>query len=208
MARSTMAALIAELRGLVAAGSAEYTLGTANFWDDDQLQLVLDRHYLRVDRAPLTAVPTYSGGTAVYQEYRSGYARMEATLGGTALFIVEDGTGADQGTALWSADYGRGVITFGSNTLGTAYYLSARAYDIYGAAAEVLDMWSARLATEFDFSAPGHSYKRSQKYAHIKDLARQYRSQALGYSAHDGGGLGDGSAYFVRSDVDYTGWGW
>jgi hypothetical protein len=48
-------------------------------------------------------------------------------------------------------------------------------YDVYGAAAELLEMWAAREKLSFDFSADGAQYRRSQKVANLLDLAAQFR---------------------------------
>jgi hypothetical protein len=48
-------------------------------------------------------------------------------------------------------------------------------YDVYGAAAELLEMWAAREKLNFDFSADGAQYRRSQKVEMLLQLAAQYR---------------------------------
>ena len=48
-------------------------------------------------------------------------------------------------------------------------------YDVYGAAAELLEMWAAREKLNFDFSADGAQYQRSQKVEMLLTLAAQYR---------------------------------
>ena len=73
MARTGMTNLIGELRTLAVAGTNDYSLGTTNYWTDDQLQTVLDRHQLTVVREELYPVEQYEGGTLVYKEHRSQY---------------------------------------------------------------------------------------------------------------------------------------
>lgn len=180
-ARTTLAPLLSTLRGYTDAGTADYsqTGGTAVFWDDDQLQAVLDRHRMDVRRIELS--PHYTvgaGGTAIYQDYYSGYENFEATTGGTAIFVVEDGTGADAGTALWSADYARGVVTFAANTLGTAYYLTGRSYDLYGAAADVWRTKAGQAAAIYDISTDNHSLSRSQIMEHAMEMCQYYTGLA------------------------------
>ncbi len=50
-------------------------------------------------------------------------------------------------------------------------------YDVYGAAAELLEMWAAREKLNFDFSADGAQYRRSQKVEMLLTLAAQYRGR-------------------------------
>jgi hypothetical protein len=128
----------------------------------------------------LTPYPTQgAGGTLLYNEYRSSYGMFEQTTGGTAIFYVQDSTGATQGTALWNADYRRGVVTFGSNTAGTVYFVTGRSYDLDAAAAEVWRRKASHYApTSFDFSTDNHSVSRSQVYKHCLEMAEYYRDMS------------------------------
>lgn len=168
MARSGMSALIEELRGMTEAGTSEYTVGTTLYWSDNAMQDVLDSHRQDLRFHPLQTIPFQgAGGTLNYLEYSSPFGALEQTSGGTAIFYVQDGAGATQGTALWSMDYRRGVLTFANNTLGTAFYFTGRTYDLNAAAAEIWQKKAAHYApTTFDFSTDNHSIKRSQVYDH------------------------------------------
>lgn len=191
MARSTLARLIQEVRTLTQANVQEWTLGTASYWDDNQLEILLDRHRRDVLREPLRSHTHYVGGGSIeWRTYSSDYGQWEATDGGTAVFEVEDGLGATQGTALWTADYVRGIVTFGANQGGTAYYLTGRVFDLYGAASELLRTWAAREKLAFDFSSDGQSFKRSQKASTLLALANEYAG--MGWAQ---------TATMVRSDV-------
>lgn len=48
-------------------------------------------------------------------------------------------------------------------------------YDLNAAAADIWEEKAAALAADFDFSADGASYTRSQKYQQAKDMAAHYR---------------------------------
>jgi hypothetical protein len=55
-------------------------------------------------------------------------------------------------------------------------YIDQNAEDLYAAAAYVLTIWAARLAREFDFSAPeAGSFSRSQQREALLAMAREYR---------------------------------
>jgi hypothetical protein len=56
-----MTELIATLRGLTNAGTADYTIGTVNFWSDDELQRVLDRHRRDFFHEDVVPAEEYSG---------------------------------------------------------------------------------------------------------------------------------------------------
>jgi hypothetical protein len=170
-----MASMIQRVRGLTYAGTAEYTLGTATFWDDDQIEQVLDRHRVDIFRERLERQPTYDGsGTVVYKVHYSAYKNLEA---GTAL-VIEDSSGVDRGTATYSPDYQTGRIEFSSDVAGTTLYMTARSYDPFGAAAEVLEGWATSLARQFDFTTDGQSFNVSQKAQGLRDQAREMRKRA------------------------------
>jgi hypothetical protein len=175
-----MANLITELRSLSEAGTADYTLGASTFWDDDSLQNVLDLHRMDVVFEQLTPCPTYgtTNGTLIYNTYKSSYGYYEATTGGTAVFYVQDGTGAVQGTAAYTPDYRRGVVTFGADTSGTTYYLTGRSYDLNASAADVWRRKASHYASAFDFSTDNHSVTRSQVYAHALEMAEYYEGKS------------------------------
>jgi hypothetical protein len=163
-----MSALIEELRGMTEAGTSEYTVGTTLYWSDNAMQDVLDNHRQDLRFQSMQTIPFQgAGGTLTYLEYTSPFGALEQTTGGTSIFYVQDSTGATLGTALWSMDYRRGVLTFVNNTLGTAIYFTGRTYDLNAAAAEIWQKKAAHYApSTFDFSTDNHSIKRSQVYDH------------------------------------------
>lgn len=57
------------------------------------------------------------------------------------------------------------------------YALAEDDYDVYAAAAELLEAWAARLKLAYDFSADGASYQRSQQREALLELAAKYRAQ-------------------------------
>ncbi len=176
MARSGMTALIEELRSLTEAGSQEYQLGTTTYWSDNTLQDLLDIN--RTDLAfQLTASypKQVQGGSLQWLEYRSSYGFFEQTTGGTDIFYLQDSTGATLGTALWGADYRRGVVTFVSTTSGTSFYLTGRSYDLNATAADVWRRKAAHYApSSFDFSTDNHRINRAQIYDHALEMASYY----------------------------------
>jgi hypothetical protein len=174
-ARSTMTDLILSLRGMTSAGTADYSIVGVAFWSDDQLQMVLDRHRLHVYHEPLDVVQNWDGGGSVsYTDYYSGRQNLEADA------FLEDSLGADVGTALYTADYNTGRFVFAADTAGTAYYLTGKAYDLNGAAADVWRQKAAHLAASgsFDWSSDNMSMKRSQQVAQAREMAAWYAAFA------------------------------
>ena len=175
MARTTLSYLITHIRELINDAS-----GTAQVFSDDAIQRHLDAHRVDLYTEPLAAIPTWTGGgSTAYYEYRVGWSWLEATHGGTALFVVQDSLGTVRGTSTWAeADYQLGSVTFTTNQAGTALYLTARSYDPYGAAADLLTDWAQKVSLQFDFSSDQQSFSRSQKQTLLLAAAERYRRAA------------------------------
>ena len=189
-----MSSLITELRGMVEAGTADYTVNSAAYWSDDHLQDVLDLHRRDVVFEPLSVYPTQgTASNSLYQDYRSAFGFYEQTTGGSAIFYLQDSTGAYAGTANWTADYRRGVILFGADQAGTAYYLTGRSFDLDAAAADVWRRKASHYANSFDFSTDNHSISRSQVYAHCLQMAEFFESK---------GGDAISTVQLFRGDMD------
>ncbi len=173
MARSGMTALIEELRGLTEAGTSEYTLGTTVYWSDNALQDVLDIHRQDLRFTQLKPYPNQvQGGSLVWYDYLSDSGYLEQTTGGSLILWLQDSTGATLGTALWNADYRRGMFTFVNSAGGTSIYMTGRSYDMNAAAADVWRRKAAHYApSSFDFSTDNHSISRAQVYDHAMEMA-------------------------------------
>ena len=179
-ARTGLTNLISELRGMAEAGEAEYRVGAYGYWDDDQVQNILDNHRTDVVYEQLQMYPVrIAGGSSSYQDYRSSFGFYEATTGGTAVFYLQDGTGTTVGTANYTPDYRRGQVQFSADQAGTVYYLTGRSYDLYSAAAELWRRKAAHYApTSFDFSTDNHSVHRSQVYEHCLEMAEYFEGKS------------------------------
>lgn len=176
MARATMATLITRLRLQV-----HDAAGTAQVFTDDELQELLDARRVDIYDEPMLSIPQVgAGGTVNYYEFGvPGYGDLEDTLGGTAVFYVTDSVGARRGTAMWAdVDYQRGRVVFTTDQAGTALYVTARSYDVNGAAADACERWAQRVALQFDFSTDGQSFSRSQQLKALNTMATQFRSKA------------------------------
>jgi len=182
-ARASMADLLLTLRGLANAGSAEYTVNGSAYWTDDQLQAVLDRHVTSFRHESLAPLPiTGSGGSLTYFDYQCARRFLESTSGGTARFIVQDDTGGTVGTAAYTVDYPRGVVTFGTDTTGLSRYVTGYSFDMNAAAADVWTQKAAHYVTAYDVSTDNHSLKRSQIIAGCMAMAKEYAKGAAVYS--------------------------
>jgi hypothetical protein len=177
MARTGMTAILEEVRNSCEAGTSEYTLGTTVYWSDNALQDLLDLHRTDHVYQMLVPFPTVgAGGTLSYKEYRFPIGYLEATSGGTDVCYLQNGGGTALGTALWSADYRRGVFTFASDTAGSTVYMTGRSYDLNAAAADIWRRKASHYApTSFNFSTDNHSVSREQVYTHCVDMATYFQ---------------------------------
>ena len=194
MARTGMADIITELRGMTEAGTADYSISSTTYWSDNHLQDVLDLHRNDIVWEQLSMHPVYiAGGTLSYKDYRSAFGFLEATTGGTSILYLQDGTGATIGTANYTPDYRRGQFQFNADQGGSVYYLTGRSYDLYAAAADIWRKKAAHYApTSFNFSTDNHSVSRSQVYDHCKQMAEFFESK---------GGNAIESVSMFRSDM-------
>jgi hypothetical protein len=174
MARDGMGLLINAVRSYSDAGTADWSNGTVNFWDDTQVQIVLDRHATSFYREQATPVITYDSGTAVYKTYWLPFQNIE----GSTEFELELADGTTAGTALYTVDYMAGKITFSANTNGIAYYATGRSYDINLAAADVWRIKAANASKMFDFSTDNHSIKRGSFVKNCLEMAQYFTSVA------------------------------
>ena len=184
-ARTSMTDLLATLRGLAGAGSAEYTVNGSTYWTDDQLQTVLDRHVYAVRHEELRPLETYgAGGSVTYVDYQSNRRFFETVLAGTPTtrFVIQDETGAAVGTAAFTVDYPRGLVTFGTATAGLSRYVTGYSYDLNSAAADVWTQKAAHYVTAYDVSTDNHNLRRSQIIAGCMTMTKEYSSGAMVYS--------------------------
>jgi len=189
--RDGMQTLIDTVRAYANAGTAEWTIESESsyksYWDDEEIQRVLDRHRADIVHYEMDPIQSYSAGSVVYLSYDLGYGSIES---GTAVFKIEDVDGTISG---WTMDYTRGLATFTTDTKGSTYYWTGSTYDLYGAAADIWMIKAANVAKMFDFSTDGHSIKRS-------DLRRSYLDMATYYKNMSPGGAVQ-SVKIIRSDV-------
>jgi len=165
VARSTMADLIARVRQMIGDMDA-----AAYVFDDDAVQAALDAHRFHAEYAALQPAAEYSaGGAAKYTAYRSVAAPWESDA------VLVDGS--FNPLTPDSADWMNGEWTFGAGQ-APPVLIQGKYYDLYAAAADLLEEWAARLAREYDFGTDGDSFKRSQMAEGLRGQAERYRARA------------------------------
>jgi len=187
IAREGMTDLISQVRGMADAGINEYSVSGVPYWNDAQIQTLLDKFRTDVRREQLYTVAQYTtGGTVQYFEYRSRFKYLEQ---GTAYLYLQNNLYDTEGTAGYSVDVDKGIFTFTTDRKGSVYFLTARAYDIYAAAAELWRMKAGHAARMYSFSTDNHRFERGQYIANCLQMAEQYESY---------GGIGSGEV--IRCD--------
>lgn len=167
--------LIQHLRELADVGAADFVIASDTYWSYEQLQTILDRHRITIYQQELKQRPTLNTSNEyVYNEYLAPIGFLES---GTAVFVVQQLNGGSAPT--YTADYNTGIITFTADTAGTAYMLTARAYDVNAAAADVWRAKMANAAKYFDFSTDNHSFKKSQFKQNCLEMAKYFDSQSI-----------------------------
>lgn len=192
-ARAGMTEIVAELRALCAAGTADYTIAGVAYWTDDQIQAVLDQHRSDWVMHPLFAQAKQVDGTTYTYDYFIPSALggpWEREASGSAYWRITDSTGAEQGTALYSVDWDGLKVTFAADQAGTAYYLSGRTFDLNGAAAAIWRRKAAYYAADVDWSTDGHRVNASQARKQCLEMAAEF--EAL---------TGGASVQMVRADL-------
>jgi hypothetical protein len=177
--RTGMAVLIGQIRAFCNLGTNDYTLGTATYWADDNVQTVLDRHKTTVIDEELAMTETYSNsGTVEYKNFYSAFGNYEETTGGTAIFLIKDSVGSSIATSQYTVDYANGVVTFTSDQAGSSRYLTGYSYDIYAAAADAWRMKAGVYGEAVNFSTDNMRVDRGSLIKNCFEMADYYLSQA------------------------------
>jgi len=143
-------------------------------WDDDQAQEIMDRHRADIWKEDLTPQPSLEDSETVYKTFLSNYENFEEVASGTTIWRVYDADGAMIGTADYTPDYIRGIITFSADQEGSTRYLDARSYDLDGAAADAWRERAAKVHSFYSFRAGENNMTRSDWFKHCTEMARYY----------------------------------
>lgn len=171
-ARTSMATIISRVRRLIADRDP-----AAQVFGDQDIQDALDAHRTHVRYQALRPEGTRppGGGTIKFLDYYAdGFGQWEDTAqltDGTFNLVAADT--ADLLTGHWS------FLTSATWPI----YVTGYAYDVYAAAADVLEEWASLLKLEFDFATHLSRFQRSQKAAACLTLAATYREKQMPMTA-------------------------
>jgi len=177
-ARSSMSTLITRVRALISD-----TAGATQTFSDDEIEDVLDARRDDIRYEFLTPVDTIAAGGSITWLTWYGGANWESS----ATF-TDSSYNAITPTA---ADYMIGKFDFATHQ-ASGVLITGYMYDVYGAAADMLDLWSAKLKLGVDFTADGATFHLSQRLSLFKQLAQDYRGKSTS----------SGVVHLRRSDVN------
>lgn len=165
MPRTTLNPLITRLRRLVGDRA-----GASQAWSNDELADYLDTRRQDVTDLLLEGEPSSGPGSALqFLTWKAPWGDWEADA------VLKD-VHFNEVTAD-DANYLNGIWTFGTEP-SYPVYLTGKTFDLYGVAADVLEMGAAGNLDNYDFrTADGQSFSRSQMFDHRERLVRLYRSK-------------------------------
>lgn len=157
--------MIAGVRRLTGAGTAEYTVGTVSYFGDDQIEEVLDSRRVRMARSPINFEYELSdgGGTVIYKNAEVGIGWLEDTASGTAGFIMTDCYGSILAGSLYVLSPEDGHITFVTDQAGSDRYVTGWIHNPYKAAVDILTSWIVEFSKQVDWASDNMRVNRSQK---------------------------------------------
>lgn len=162
--RSTMSNLIARVRIMT---NDTLPAGSGQIFSDQTIQDVMDdgsrtdTNYL-----PLTPYATYSGSSITYLDY---YAEPDNWEDSPKLYQYR--------TTLVTPSVSEPIIghwQFAATTLPPVFIVGSY-YDMYRAAADLLERWAAQWLLSYDLVVDGQNLRRSQVAPALQARAKDYR---------------------------------
>ncbi|MGZ3677033.1 MAG: hypothetical protein ACXWQR_00515 [Ktedonobacterales bacterium] len=171
--RSSMTDLITRVRVLI--GDGNPVSGNPYQFGDQDIQDALDLKRVWVRSAVLRPAPSLtSNGIISYQDYFADQGNWESdvVIQDAAFHILSDMSASDYLTGQWTWNLASpGKIP--------PIFITGKFYDIYGAAADLLEKWAAFAMRAYDVTMDGTTLRRSQMAQGMLTQAKQYRKQAL-----------------------------
>jgi hypothetical protein len=197
--RPTMAALIARVRQLI------FDTAQQQVFADQQVQDALDLHRQDVRYAALRPMPTFQQGpNTLYLDYYSDAGAWEDD------YVIQDLSYLDITGNLVTREPLSGHWAFSAQPNGIGVRITGKCYDVYAAAADLLDQWAIQLKLNMTFSSDNQRFEQAKVAENMMAMAARYRTlaqpgrmrivQGDAQPDQDGGGIvypnvGGGSEY-------------
>lgn len=172
--RPTMRTLVDNLRQITAASTGDL-YGGVEYWTDEQLEAILDKHRKLAPTIPVTAIEMYESGSPSWRFF-SFHKPDWAIFEPNGVLGDEYGNAPDPAPTI---DYSSGIVEFAQNPAKKQYLLRAWVYDLNMAASEV---WEVKAAQRFDWvdhKGGHHFFKDSQTPQFCADRAAYYRKRRI-----------------------------
>ncbi len=194
-ARSTMAAIITRVRGLI-----NDPAGAGQLFTDDQIQDVLDgRPRQDVRYLMLRPSESYSGSTIQFLDY---YAKNLTDWEDGSTFWQLLSTQVTPATSEPIA----GHWVFATSTYPPVHIVG-KTYCVYRAAADLLEMRAVMVSGNFDVVVGGQTFRQSQEADALEKRVRSYRMKqrlgSIGMTRSDLSGPGESSDPLGPRAIDY-----
>lgn len=161
MARGNLERLIEQVRTLTGAGDE---------FSDDDIQAMLDVTRVHHRYTPLRPDDPHDADPTDWlsreDSWEDGYELVDGDYD-----VLAEATTGDTSEPL----IGRFVLATANRG---PVLITGRTYDINAAAASLLTAWAAKVAIDFDFSADGQSFSRSQKREALLEMAAEFRRRS------------------------------
>lgn len=178
--------IIAEVRRITGAGTAEYNLvdqagATITYYTDEQIERILDSRRIRMARHQVLYEPELNtGGTTIYQHAKIGFAWVEDESAGGAdnNMKITDNVGSVIGTASYTFSAEDGYISFTADQTGSARYVTGWIHNPYKAAVDVLTSWLNELVKQPDFQTDNMRVWRSARAEAVRQQINDLKEMA------------------------------
>jgi len=165
--------IVDELRRMAAVGSEQYVIDERPFWADEDLEEVLEQRIsARLLQAPVRLIPTVEGGGKVVS--KNGEVEISGTLDPKTVTIIEVNGATIEGVTA----HKDGRLEFATDQSFHVPLISGLAYDLNGAAADVLTDWAAAVKDGYDVTLDGQSMSRSQRHSQLLEQAEAFRARS------------------------------
>lgn len=161
--RFTMLNLIARTRQLI-----NDQPGPAQVFQDTDIQDVLDASRADVKNEPMIPKPTFSGSTIQFLDYYTQLGDWEDDAIFKQYLVTPVTPSVLEPIA--------GHWSFAQTTLPPVY-ISGKTYDIYRAAADLLERMAAQWVMRYNMTVNGQSLQRGQVVMALQALAKTYRAK-------------------------------
>lgn len=168
--RSTMSELIARVRTLINDPS-----GSSQTFDDQTIQDVMDESRADIKNEVMIPKPTFTGSTIQFVDYYTHLGGWENDYVIKQYLVTAVTPATSEPIA--------GHWTFSTSTL-PPLYISGKTFDVYRAAADLLERMAAQWALRYNITVDGQNLQRSQASAMLLNLAQTHRQKQRAHTLH------------------------